>query len=662
MYIQVLLLNGFDKTFWYKVPLDLHAQVHEGSLVSVPLQQRKESALVVFVAQQLPPEITFKIREIVGLSTCPQDERYHQFLQKVSRFYFLKPLYFYQRMRHFLKEKDVAIKADSPSLDMVIGNPQLTVELTDEQQAIVDYLTPCISSPIYAPTLVHGVTGSGKTEVYKALIKAAIAQGKSVIMLLPEVTLALQFEHLLRQQLEHVRIIGFHSATKVTQKRALWDALVKAEPILIIGVHLPIMLPIKNLGLIIIDEEHELGFQEKKHPKLQSKEIAIWRAQHYNIPIILGSATPSLTSLQNVKRHNWKLFSITKRFAGTFPVVQKVILTLQGTRRRKAFWVSNELEKGITERLAKKEQIIIFLNRRGYSFFVQCRGCGFIFQCPDCAVSLTLHAIDDVQKLRCHYCDHSKDLPSACPECKAPARELLKKGIGTQQVVQIFQELFPQAVIARADLDSTSKKRAWQQTVDDFKAGRIDMLIGTQTITKGYHFPKVTLVGVLWADLNLHFPVYNAGETTLQQLIQVAGRAGRQCAGGKVIVQAMHDHPIFDYLDEQKYLEFCAQELQAREESFYPPYSRLASIELKHKSEEQIDADAQALVDLLQDFNDKNNLEVTILGPALPLVQRIQSYEIRTILLKASTFKALHALLAHAQQFACESDVFVVVS
>ena len=658
MYAQVLLLNGFDMPLWYKVPPHLAGSVHEGCVVHVPLQKREESALIMVLAATLDKSITFTIREMSGLGAFPNDTHYHDFIEKVARYHCLQPLYFYQRIRHFFKEKQKEIELTSTQTDEQVP----LVTLTDEQQPIVDYVTPLIKNPAYAPILIHGVTGSGKTEVYKRLIEQAVAHNKSALLLLPEVTLALQFEHLLRAQLPNVTIVGFHSASKVTEKKQLWERLVRQESVLLIGVHLPILLPIQNLGIIMVDEEHEHGFQEKKHPKMNSKEIALWRAHHYNIPIVLGSATPSLTSLYNVKRHGWKMFSITKRFAGAFPEVQKVILTEKGQRRRKVFWVSPQLEAAIKERLAKKEQIIIFLNRRGYSFFVQCKSCGFIFECKHCSVSLTLHVDTGQQLLRCHYCDFSQQLPPCCPGCKAPERELLKRGIGTQQMVQIFKELFPAAVIERADMDSTSKKRSWQNTVADFKAGKIDMLVGTQTITKGYHFPKVTLVGVLWADLNLHFPFYNASEMTLQQLIQVAGRAGRQCAGGKVIVQAMHDHPVFNYLDEQKYLDFCTSELEAREDCFYPPFARLACIELKHESGKQIDADAKMLAEQLQLLCDRQALDVSILGPAYPLIHRIQNAEVRHIMLKAASFKHLHVLLDFAQRQRMLSSVFVVAS
>ncbi len=658
MYARVLLLNGFEKELWYSIPEHMHTTITSGTVVRVPIQRRNESALVIDCMPQPIKPLPFTIKDIHSCEPFPNDARYHTFITKASTFYLIDPLYFYQRLHHFVKTHDTDHTV-TISHEPITQNSDII--LTDEQQSVVNYISPLITNPHFTPTLIHGVTGSGKTEVYKRLITQTVAEGKSVFLLLPEVTLALQFEHLLRHQLPTIQIIGFHSASNIREKKLLWENLINQKPMLIIGVHLPIILPCSNLGLIVVDEEHESGFQEKKHPKINSKEMALLRAQHYNIPIVLGSATPSLNSLYNAQRHNWKTFSITRRFSGSFPKIYKVFLTSQSQQRRKVFWVSKELELAIKDCLAQKEQAIIFINRRGYSFFVQCKTCGFIFQCPHCSVSLTLH-IEHNNQLRCHYCDHNKPLPPACPECKASDKEFIKKGIGTQQVVHIFKELFPSAIIERADLDSTSKKRSWQSTVEQFRDGEIDILIGTQTITKGYHFPKVTLVGILWADLNLHFPLYNASETTLQQLIQVAGRAGRQCAHSRVIVQAMHDHPIFDYLDEITYRKFCNQELDARQETFYPPYARLACIELKHDEAQCIDHDAQFLSDELRRYNDQEKLGVMILGPALPLVSRVQNCEIRHIVLKAADFASLHKLLKHAQQQDVLSKFFTIMN
>ncbi len=656
MYIQVLLLNGFERALWYHVPPPLASAMLRGSLVQVPLQKRIEAALVTAIFYNLPAGVTFAIRDMASMATFPGDEKYNAYIEKISAFYCLKPLYFYQRIRHFLQERTADTVA--PALaELVTAGPE--VILTDEQLKIVDATKPFVDTPVFHPVVIHGVTGSGKTEVYKALIMHAWLQGKSAVLLLPEVSLAMRFEFLLKQAFPQVPIYGFHSGSTPKMKKQLWEALHHDKPLLVVGVHLPMMLPIPRLGLIVIDEEHDQSFIEKKHPKINTKEMALWRAQQYGIPIVLGSATPSLGTLYNVQAHGWPLFSITKRFGGAFPSLKKVVLTDKSRQQGKYFWISKELERGVAERLHKKQQVIIFINRRGYSFFVQCRDCSFIFSCKNCSVSLTYH---EPGMLRCHYCDYACPLPFACTGCKATGDALLKKGIGTQQVVHMFKTLYPNAVIERADLDSTKKKKVWQETAERMHRGEIDILIGTQSITKGYHFPGVTLVGVLWADANVHFPVYNAAEITLQQLIQVAGRAGRASQAGEVIVQMMHDHQLFDHADEQAYIAFANDELAVRKLAGYPPYIRLAGIELRHTCAVTIDAEAHQLTEAIRRFVEEQALSVTVLGPSFPVVARVQEQEIRQIALKGASFKQVHQVLLYAQQLELTSAVHLVVS
>jgi len=500
---------------------------------------------------------------------------------------------------------------------------------------------------------LHGVTGSGKTECYKRLFIHALNAGKSALLLLPEVTLAIAFESRLKKEMPEMAIYGFHSGKTPKEKAEMWNNLKSGMPMLLIGVHLPILLPIPNLGIIVVDEEHEVGYQEKKHPKINSKEAALMRAQHAQIPIVLGSATPSVSTLYNVKTKKWAFFQLKKRFSGTLPVVKTVFLTEKKGNRRE-FWISKELEAAIRDRLAKKEQTIIFINRRGMSFFVQCKECSFIFVCKQCSVSLTLH---DDNRLVCHYCGEHTVISDVCPGCKVHD-QFLKKGIGTQKVVAILQKMFPQARIERADLDVTAKKKVWQKTITQMHSGEIDILVGTQTITKGFHFPLVTLVGVLWADLHLHFPVYNAAETALQQLIQVAGRAGRECDQGMVIIQAMADHELFNYLNEVDYLGFYAHEIEMRECLQYPPCARLVEIELKHVNEIIIEKEAAVLVSALCAIVENEKLDVQVLGPSRPSVAKIKNIHSRKIYFKGKDFSVLSRLFELVDKKKYSSSIY----
>ncbi len=639
MYINVKLLTGYSQMLTYSIPETWDIRTLVGSFVRVPLRNKVETALVCAIVPELEQTPSFTIKQAYAREVIPADTIYHEFIRQLGLYNALEPLALYKRLRQFLvhKEHSEITLVNYHEREQEI--PATQAILTTEQQAIVNFLKPHIEQPEYKPTLLHGVTGSGKTEVYKKLIEYTYIHNKTTILLLPEVTLAVQFTTLLQASLnKNLLIYGFHSASSAQEKRALWQHLLKSKkPCLIIGVHLPMLLPVPHLGLIIVDEEHEVGYQEKKHPRINTKEAALLRAKLQGIPILLGSATPSLASLYLSKNRGWDYFQLKQRFAGAFPTIK--LVKLDTKTKRSHFWISKELQEALAIRLNKKEQCIIFLNRRGYSFFVQCTDCTFIFTCRSCSVSLTLHNTHD---LICHYCGFAQKLPECCPACEKTA--LLKRGIGTQQVVTILEKLFPNARIGRADLDATRNKKKWQHTLNSFYNRELDILVGTQTITKGYHFPYVTLVGILWADNNLHFPVYNAAEVTLQQLIQVAGRAGRQSPESLVIVQTLIRHPIFAYLSETDYLKFYDYELAYRQSLGYPPCLRFAELELRHTDSHILDTEAEQCARAFDALIENKNLSVTMLGPAQPPVHTIQGVSMRKIYLKGPSMTELITL------------------
>ncbi|MBP6869379.1 primosomal protein N' [Candidatus Babeliales bacterium] len=647
MFITVRLLNNFSQELTYAVPADLQKLVYRGTLVQVPLQKRLESAIVIGI-ENSGTIYPFKIRPIDSIFPFPADTTYRQFATQLAAFHQIDALYLFKRVKNFLVEAE-----DEKEIELVpdIAIEDKKVTLTDEQIAAYESIMQDIQAERYQVSLLHGVTGSGKTEVYKKLFTSVLAQGKSAILLLPEVGLAVQFEKLLRFQLPQVEIFGFHSGTTIKQKRALWQALLQQKACIIVGVHLPVFLPIANLGIIIVDEEHDPGYQEKSHPKIHSRNAALLKASLMKIPVVLGSATPSISSLYNVEHRSWKLLHLKNRFAGQFPKVQ--VVSLSDKKERKNFWISAELYVAIQQQLIKKEQTIIFINRRGYSFFVQCVPCSYIFSCTNCSVSLTLH---EDGRLICHYCNFTLKTHEFCPDCKG--KDFLKKGIGTQQVVTILQRLFPSAKIERADLDTTTKKAAWQKTVQDFYDKKIDILVGTQSITKGYHFPHVTLVGILWADVNLHFPMYNAAETTLQQLIQVAGRAGRQSENSKVIVQTMTPHAVFNFINEIDYLKFYSSEMGKRKEVGYPPAKHIAEIEIRHTDQKTVEKDADALADFLIDHA---SLDILVLGPVPAVIYRVQKTYCQKIFLKSLDRTSMIHLFAACKQQTWKSAIFFTI-
>lgn len=639
MYIDVKLFSGFSKPLTYHIKL---AQpLAPGTIVTVPIRAQTSLAVVIKCYTQ-KPSVSFAIRTIESIQTFPEDPLYYPFIQKLAAYYCIDELLLIKRLQSFLKEQKII---PIPKTEEKITTKK--IELTSEQQAIVSFLEPAISSGTYTPTVVHGVTGSGKTEVYKKLIEHSVKEQKTVLLLLPEVTLAVQFERLLKAQLaSDTSIVSFHSATDAQTKKLLWQNALQNKPQVIIGVHLPILLPLKNVGCIIIDEEHDSGFQEKKHPKINTKNMAILRAQQYNIPILLGSATPSVTSLYNVEHKKWHFFELKKRFSGAFPTIKHVLLT--DKKQRRSFWISDALKQALQDRLRKKEQSIIFLNRRGVCFFMQCKACAYIFNCTSCSVSLTLHA--DCF-LKCHYCSYKQPEPQKCPQCNCS--EFLKKGIGTQQLVAVLEKMFPQARIARADLDTTVNKKLWNKTITAFEKQELDILVGTQTITKGYHFPHVTLVGIIWADSNSNFPFYNAQEVAIQQLIQVAGRAGRHTQESLVIMQTMTDTQLYQNINEQNYLDFYKQELARRSLVLYPPLIRFAEIELKHQKAATVEQESFLIAAQL--MKHKN---ITVLGPALPPIEKIKKIVSRKIYLKGHNFADLQKAFMTLDVKGCKSKLY----
>jgi primosomal protein N' (replication factor Y) len=642
MYILVNLLNGYARSLMYEVPFDMSDNVQVGSVVHVPLQQRVERALVCGIQVEGKNQ-TFSIRKIITIEPIPFDGAYHDFMQQIARYYAVSPIYLYRRLHHMktLSEDEI------PQLSELPPTHESPVMLTTEQQEIVSALCAPLEQPCYYPALIYGATGSGKTEIYIRLIEIAFQQRKTTLFLLPEVSLAISFTLLLRTRfLGKIPVLDYHSATTAPDKRRVWQAIVAQEPIVIVGVHVPVLLPLANLGLIIIDEEHDSGFQEKRNPRINTKEVALLRAQLYNIPLVMGSATPSLSSLHYVKTKNWNLFRLTQRFAGSFPQVMHASLTKKSYRWKDAEqrWITDQLHDAIAERLQRNEQTIIFLNRRGLHHFVQCRSCAYLFSCTSCSVTLTLHAGNC---LLCHYCGLQLSLPACCPACQTDQRDFIKKGIGTQRLVELLAIRFPHARIARADLDTTRQKKLWNTTITAMQDGAIDILVGTQTITKGYHFPRVTLVGVIWAESNLSVPFYNAAEITLQQLIQVAGRAGRASQHGEVIIQSFIEHQIFSYLRESQYMDFYEYEIAHRTSLGYPPCNRLSAIELQHEDEKMLEHAAQQCCAYLRSYCSKRGLQVTVLGPALPPVHRIKHMSTRRIYLKSASI-GLHIELFHA--------------
>ena len=447
--------------------------------------------------------------------------------------------------------------------------------------------------------LLHGVTGSGKTEIYLQALAHALEQGKGAIVLVPEISLTPQTVERFKARFSSGKlqtlVAVLHSHLSTGERHDEWHKIRQGRARIVIGARSAIFAPVEPLGLIIVDEEHEHTYKQEEAPRYHARDVAIMRGQMEGAVVVLGSATPSLESYYNCKKGKYTLLELPERVDNQkMPHVRVVDMRQAAYKEKGPPIFSPQLKEAITQRLERGEQTILFLNRRGYSTALQCPKCGYVAQCPNCSLALTYHRIE--QKLSCHICGHNEKVPSVCPnpKCKNPA--IRYAGTGTQKVEELLGKLFPTARVRRMDADTMKRKDDYRKTLGDFRAGKIDILVGTQMIAKGLHFPNVTLVGIIYADLALHQPDFRAGERTFQLLTQVAGRAGRGDVEGEVFVQAFAPfHPAIQYARRHDFTGFYEQEMEFREQLKYPPLSRVALLTLKGRNEDKVKFSAEHL-------------------------------------------------------------------
>ncbi len=447
--------------------------------------------------------------------------------------------------------------------------------------------------------LLHGVTGSGKTEIYLQAIAYALEQGKGAIVLVPEISLTPQTVERFKARFSsgplQTLVAVLHSHLSAGERHDEWHKIRQGRARIVIGARSAIFAPVEPLGLVIVDEEHEHTYKQEEAPRYHARDVAVMRGQMEGAVVVLGSATPSLESYFNCKKGKFTLLDLPERVDNQkLPYVRVVDMRQAAQKEKGALIFSPQLKEAIQQRLERGEQTILFLNRRGYSSSLQCPKCGFVATCPNCSLALTFHRQE--QKLRCHICGHHEPVPKVCPEekCKNPA--IRYAGLGTQKVEDTLNKLFPKARVTRMDADTMKRKDDYRSILGDFRVGKIDILIGTQMIAKGLHFPNVTLVGIIYADLALHQPDFRAGERTFQLLTQVAGRAGRGDIEGEVFVQAFTPfHPSIQFARRHDFVGFYDQELEFRQQLKYPPFSRVALLTLKGRNEEKVKFSAEHL-------------------------------------------------------------------
>ena len=472
----------------------------------------------------------------------------------------------------------------NPFLHKVIKKDSNLV-FTSEQQNAYDEIAYTIDNNIFKEFLIYGVTGSGKTEIYLQLIQKVVSAGKSAIMLVPEISLTPQMVDRFIARFGQEQIAVLHSKLSVGERYDQWQRIKKNEAKIIIGARSAIFAPVENLGLIIIDEEHDDSYKSEMTPRYNAREVARKIAESKNIPLILGSATPDMASFYKANQNEIQLLTLTKRANNSnLPKVEIIDLREELANGNKTM-ISRRLYDEINENLKNKHQTILFLNRRGFSTFVMCRDCGYTVKCKNCNISLTYHIKEN--KLKCHYCGYEQQNVTICPECGS--NKVKYFGTGTQKLEAQIQKIFPNASTIRMDVDTVSKKNSHEEILNKFKTENIDILIGTQMVVKGHHFPNVTLVGVIAADGSLNIDDYRAGERTFQILTQVAGRAGRENLPGTVIIQTYNpDHFSIECASKQDYNAFYEVEENLRKCLKYPPFCDIIVIGISGEIEEQV--------------------------------------------------------------------------
>ena len=564
----------------------VHFSCAAGDLVAAPLRNKTVHGIVIALSTSEPPFVTKPLIELVRAGVLADwqiqlaiwlAEHYKGHLGKALRLFAPERVWQDKPLKN--KRKDVEL--------CPIARQE--VELNAAQQTATDAISNAKKG---AEFLLHGITGSGKTEVYLRAIAKVIAAGKQAILLVPEIALTPQLVGYFAAAVEKEKIAVLHSHLADGARLAAWERIKSSEAQLVIGSRSALFAPAVNLDLIILDEEHEWTYKNDQSPRYHARTAAMKMAELTGARLVLGSATPSVETFAAAESGEIiKLELPARATAGVLPSVQIVDLR-QELKKQNYSPFSELLTEKIHDRLAKKEQIVLLLNKRGYSSSLVCRDCGESVHCPHCALPATLHHLGSKEYLQCHLCGHRGMPPTACGHCGSLRIKAL--GAGTQQIESELKKLFARAKVLRADLDTTSRVGSHQQIFDEFKSGRADILLGTQMVAKGLDVPNVTLVGVLLADVGLHLPDFRAGEKTFGLLTQVAGRAGRAEKKGEVIIQTYSpDHPAIRAAAKQDYAEFYAAEIKERKDLGYPPFARIVKFAFVDPSEKTASKAAQ---------------------------------------------------------------------
>lgn len=686
MYVDVLVelkAKRIDKTFTYLIPEKLKDKVSVGKRVVVPFGKQKLEGFVLDIT--LNKDIDYEVKEVIEVidenpvlnqemlelgkyiqyktmcnlisayqTMLPSalkahkdfivNKKYQTYLKLIDKSYIPKndnQKEIIETLKKGNIKKSELTKISVSSINTLLNKNVIEeikeeeyrlnnteydedkkVILNEDQKRVVDSVLDDLNT--FTPFLLHGVTGSGKTEVYMNIIDEVLKHDKEVIVLVPEISLTPQLVNIFKSRFKN-SIAILHSGLSDGERYDEWRKIERKEVSIVIGARSAIFAPFTNIGLIVIDEEHSDTYKQDNKPRYNTIDIAVKRAKTYNCPLVLGSATPSIESYTRAKTGTYKLLELKTRINKSMPIVK--IIDMKEEIKKGNRILSSELIDDINDRLNKDEQVILLLNRRGYSTTITCKECGNVMKCPNCDIPLTYHK--NGNKLNCHYCNYTTYKPLRCPNCNSESINSL--GIGTEKLEEEINKVFKLAKTVRMDIDTTRKKGSHERIINDFRNKKYNILIGTQMISKGLDFSDVTLVGVLNGDATLNIPDFRSGERTYSLLNQVAGRSGRCKTNGKVIIQCFNvDHYSIIYASKHDYISFYQEEMRIRKKLNYPPYYNLCLIKVVGTDFETLNNEANKIKEYLIN----NTSSVIVLGPSSCIIPKIYNKYYMQIILK----------------------------
>lgn len=624
---EVILPVPLNQSFYYTIPKELQNTEIKYRRTAVPFGNRVLVGYIVNVIDDYQPEQNIKLKDII--SVVDKQELLNDEIFSMAKW--LAETYLCSVGEALAVIVPVSLKvpkkiARTKNKDIKVFNPNFT--MTDCQKDTFEKIRDAINGGKTEKFLIHGVTGSGKTEVYLRSIQTAIDNNKSAIFLLPEIALTPQFISILNKRFGDI-VALWHSEVTTVQKYKIFNAIRSGEIKIVVGARSAIFLPFGNLGLIIIDEEHENTYKQNNKPSYDTKEIALWRAQYNNAVVVFGSATPAVESYYNAVNDKYKLLEMPYRIDSK-PLPEIKLISLRDMKTTVSVF-SKPMLAAIKTALARREQVVIFLNRRGYSPSIVCKKCDTVIQCPDCSVAMVYHKYPE--HLECHYCGRQFRFPLRCPECGNTEYKVI--GVATQRVEQDLKNLFPHTKIFRLDRDSVTSKKVYTDVYEGIKQEKYSILLGTQMVTKGFDFPRVSLVCVVDADTSLYLPDFHSSERTFQLITQVAGRCGRADIKGRVLVQTRYpENYALMFCRQYEYRKFYDQEIEFRKELAYPPFCNIAKVTARNKDNDKCLAFTDTLYKFIEQLVIDKKYNITLLGPSQSYISKLNGTYRWQIILK----------------------------